>query len=297
MARKYNRDSNGRFASGGGSTGGRGGSSSRPAAVGNRGPRGGKVGTRTEQRRAAKAQQQRSQAFRSKATTGREARAAWKSAAGAARAARGGASNGIRPTGGLPRPVASNGIRRTTGPRRAPLAARSNAIRAYRPVTPRGQMDHGIRMMDKSIKVIKGQLPAVHGLKKRTGDIMNRMARSTARTIVESQQKGVLGDIARTIMRGEDGVMQRAGREVIRRRARRAAAAAARGSKPAAKAIGIYDRQLAPVLSGKPGKKASNTIKPGPRNANPPQKKPRKPRTPKPPGTPKPKRKPRKPKS
>jgi hypothetical protein len=136
----------------------------------------------------------------------------------------------------------------------------------------------------------------IKGVKKRAGNIMDRIARSTARTMIESQQKGVLGDVARTIMRGESGKMQRVARDVIRRRADRAVGVAMRGRGIGVKALRIYERQLVPVLPGKTGKKAGNTIKPGPRNANPPKKKTRKPRAPKPPGTPKPKRKPRKPK-
>lgn len=202
-----------------------------------------------------------------------------------------GPANGIRRTGGLPRPVAASGIRRTTGPRRAPLAGRMNAIRTYQPATPGGQMAKGLRRIDRAVRGVESDIKKIKGVKKQAGDIMDRIARSTARTMIESQQKGVLGDVARTIMRGESGKMQRVARDVIRRRAGRAAAAAARGSKPAARAMGIYDKQLAPVLSGKPGKKAGNTIKPGPRNANPPKKEPRKPRKPKPPGTSKPKRK------
>lgn len=76
MARTYKRDARGRFAGGGG-----GSSSGGPAKVGRSGPRGGKVGTRTEQSRNAKAQAARSAAFSSKATgAGREAKARWKSA-------------------------------------------------------------------------------------------------------------------------------------------------------------------------------------------------------------------------
>lgn len=148
------------------------------------------------------------------------------------------------------------------------------------------------KAVDNVLKKTKDFTKGTGDLISRADRIMTRMARSAARTIIESKQKGVIGDVARSIMRGEGGTMQRAGREVIRRRASRAAAAAARGSKPAAKALSIYDRQLAPTLPGKPGKKASNAIKPGPRNTNPPKpKKARKPRTPKPPGSPKPKRK------
>lgn len=200
------------------------------------------------------------------------------------------ASN-IRRTGGLPRPATGNGIRRTTGPRRAPMATKQNAIRTYEPKTPGGQMAKGLRRIDRAVRGVESNIKRIKGVKKQAGDIMDRIARSSARNIADSSRKDVIGDVARIMMRSEPGSLQRAARDVIRRRAGRAAAAAARGSKPAAKAMGIYDTQLAPVLPGKPGKKSGNTIKPGPRNANPPKKKTRKPRTPKPPGTPKPKRK------
>lgn len=80
MARSYKRDSRGRFAGGGG-----GGDSRGPVKVGRSGPRGGKVGTRTEQRRNAAAQSARSAQFRGK-TQANNARDAYKSAASAARA-------------------------------------------------------------------------------------------------------------------------------------------------------------------------------------------------------------------
>lgn len=91
MARTYHRDSSGRFASGGGG----GGSTGGPAKVGRSGPRGGKTGTRTEQRRAAKQQAARTQQFSSKAPAS-AAKTAWKSAAGAARATRGGGALATR---------------------------------------------------------------------------------------------------------------------------------------------------------------------------------------------------------
>jgi hypothetical protein len=57
---------------------------SRPApktrGTSKRGPRGGKVGTASQQRAAARAQSQRQKAFSSKATTGRNAKAAYRQA-------------------------------------------------------------------------------------------------------------------------------------------------------------------------------------------------------------------------
>lgn len=80
MARTYKRDSKGRFAGGGGgSKDARG-----PAKVGRSGPRGGKVGSKTEQKRAAQAQAARSAQFRSK-TQSSGAKAAYKAAGRGAR--------------------------------------------------------------------------------------------------------------------------------------------------------------------------------------------------------------------
>lgn len=280
MARTYKRDANGRFASGGSSTGGKGGSSSRPAAVGNRGPRGGKVGTRTEQRRAAKAQQQRSQAFRSKATTGRDARAAYKAAAGAARAAgRLGPANGIRPT---------------TGPRRAPMAARSNAIRTYKPVTVRGKAQQSQRKLRRATDdVVKATRNLLGDLKKgraerdaliqEVNQWQQKFARRTARAIANRNAPGYRGRISRIDLSVTPGSMMQAGKDIIRRRASRAAAVAARGGRAGARAQEIYNNQLARTGAGTPSS-GQNNLRPGPRNTK---------------GTPKPKRKrkPRKPKS
>lgn len=297
MGRTYKRDSKGRFAGGGG---GGSGTPKAKAAVARSAPKTttarGRARTAEASARAALRAGGGTRAARSLATAQR-ARDWYKATGGGTKRSktrpRMTPASNIRRTGGLTRPVAGNSIKRTTGPRRAPMAVKQNAIRSYQPKTPGGMMDKGVRGMIRGARKVQEQMPKIKGIKKQAGDIMNRIARSTARTMIESQQKGVLGDVARTIMRGESGKLQRAARQVIQRRASRAAAAAARGSKPAAKAMGIYDRQLAPVLPGKSGKKVSNAIKPGPRNANPPKKKPRKPRTPKPPGTSKPKPKPK----
>jgi hypothetical protein len=81
MARTYNRDSRGRFASGGGGSSNRG-----PVKVGRAGPRGGKVGTRAEQRRAAQDQAARTKQFSSK-TSPSAMRDAWKASQRALRSA------------------------------------------------------------------------------------------------------------------------------------------------------------------------------------------------------------------
>lgn len=87
MARKgFNRnqprDANGRFASGGGSSGG----SRGPVKVGRAGKRGGKVGTRAQQARARREQAARTAQFQSKAQP-TAAKTAWKKAQGEARKA------------------------------------------------------------------------------------------------------------------------------------------------------------------------------------------------------------------
>lgn len=241
MARTYNRDSRGRFASGGGGGGGRG-----PVKVGRSGPRGGKTGTRSEQRRAAKQQAARNKQFSSKSTVGRSARDAYKAASGAARSAgRQGPRNGIRPIGGLSRPVtARNGIR--PGPRSGGLNT------------------------DRQIK------DAWRAQRRDRVDQVRWMARFQARAIADRWAKGADGDIAGATLRTFGG---RLGRQQIQRRARRAARLAKNGSKSAIKALGIYDQQLASMGPGKPSRKGGNTIKPGPRNAN-PEKKPKRKRKP-----------------
>jgi hypothetical protein len=277
MARTYNRDSNGRFAGGGGS------SSGGSAKVGRSGPRGGKVGTRAEQRRAASEQAARSRTFSSKATAGRDAREAYRAAASAARSsARGSSRNGIRPTGRLPRPVAGNGVRRTTGARRGPLAIKHNAIRAYTPSTPQGVMDQGLRRVGRTIKSFKTQQPRVRQLLSANDSLMLRVARRSARDISNRFNEGVKGRIARINLSSQGSALNNEGITVIRRRAARASAAAERGSSAGARAREIYGSQLAGMGPGKPGK-ASNAIRPGPRNTTGKPKKPRKPRTPKPP--------------
>lgn len=90
MARSYKRDSRGRFAGGGGGSSGgkRGGGSGGPKRNKSRVTTTGSFVTR---QRGKLAQQKRTKAFSSKATTGRAARDAWKKASGEGRkAAKGG---------------------------------------------------------------------------------------------------------------------------------------------------------------------------------------------------------------
>lgn len=189
-----------------------------------------------------------------------------------------GPANGIRRTGGLPRPIPGSGIRRTTRPRRGPLAVKMNAIRTYRPATPRGLMDKGIRGMAKGVRSVQSELPKIRETRKQLDGMKRRMARQSARDIANRSKKGIDGELARLSMSAQGGRLNRAGADVIRRRAARATAAAARGSKPAARARDIYGQQLAGTGTGKPSRKAKSGIRPGPRNTKgtPPKRRKRK---------------------
>lgn len=291
MARTYKRDSRGRFAGGGGS-----GTPTAKAAVARSAPK-----TTTARGRARTAETRARAALRAGGGT-RAARSLavaqrardWYKATGSGtkrsktRPRMTPASN-IRRTGGLRRTAPASNIRRTTGPRRAPLGRKSNAIRTYVPKTARGQVGQMNRQIDRLGKQIKSTNNKLKEGSSKLSTARRRLDRGTARDIADAGKPGLTGELARLSLTFASGRMLRNAQSIIRQRAARAAAAASRGSKPAAKAMGIYDRQLVPVLPGKPGKRAGNTIKPGPRNANPPKSKPRKPRAPKPPSTPKPK--------
>jgi hypothetical protein len=100
-----------------------------------------------------------------------------------------------------------------------------------------------------------------------------------ARNIAQSRGKGAKAKTARDILKAQGPKIREAGRAMIQGRAQRAAAAAARGSKPAARALRIYDQQLAPVTPRGRGTGRNNLV-PGPRNTSgpPPKQKARKPR-------------------
>lgn len=189
-----------------------------------------------------------------------------------------GPASNIRRTGGLPRPVAGNSIKRTTGPRRAPMAAKQNAIRTYRPATPRGLMDKGMRGMTKGIRSVQSELPKIRETRKQLDGMKRRMARQSAKDIADRLKPGIDGEVAGIGLRSQGGRLNRAGADVIRRRAARATAAAAKGSKPAARAREIYGQQLAFTGKGKVSRKAKNNLKPGPRNTKgvPPKRRKRK---------------------
>lgn len=177
-----------------------------------------------------------------------------------------GPASNIRRTGGLPRPAIGNSIRRTTGPRRAPMAAKRNAIRTYTPATPQGLMDKGLRGISKGVRSIKSELPRIRQVRGQLDAMKTRMARQSARDIAGRLKKGLDGELSSIMLRSQGGRLNRAGIDVIRRRAARATAAAERGSKPAARAREIYGQQLAFTGTGKPSRKAKSGIRPGPRN-------------------------------
>lgn len=189
-----------------------------------------------------------------------------------------GPASNIRRTGGLSRPATGNSIRRTTGPRRAPMAAKQNAIRSYTPATPQGLTDKGVRGMARGARKVREQMPKVRELKGRADALKTSLARQSARDIAGRLRKGIDGELSSIALQNQGGRLNRAGADVIRRRAARASAAAARGSKPAARAVSIYGQQLAFTGPGKPSRKAKSGIRPGPRNTKgtPPKRRKRK---------------------
>jgi hypothetical protein len=114
------------------------------------------------------------------------------------------------------------------------------------------------------------------------GEARRWFAFEAARNIADSRGRGARAKVARDVLKSQGSAARDAGMALIRGRAQRAAAAAARGSKPAARAQQIYDRQLAPVTPRGRGTGRNNLV-PGPRNTSgpPPKPKARKPRKPK----------------
>lgn len=276
MARTYKRDSNGRFAGGGGGGGGSR-STPKPRTLPKTTTAKGRARTAETRARSAVKAGGGARAARSLATAQR-ARDWYKATGSGTKRSATKPRSGIRRTGGLPRPMAGNSIRRTTGPRRAPMAAKQNAIRTYRPATPRGLMDQGMRGMTKGIRSIQSELPKIRETRKQLDGMKRRMARQSAKDIADRLKPGIDGQLARISMSAQGGRLNRAGADVIRRRAARATAAAARGSKPAARARQIYGQQLAGTGTGKPSRKAKSGIRPGPRNTKgtPPKRRKRK---------------------
>lgn len=264
MARQYRRDSRGRFASTG---------TSRPKVTGGTlAARASLRGSRQRLETNATAAQRGAvtRATNRLAASRRENRRTL-SAAPAARFRPGRrdvstpAASGIRPTGGLQRTPAANSIRRTTGDRRAPMALKANAIRTYRPVTPSGDRAKGERSIRELIGKVKQETAKAKGVVRKASSLMRRMEMQRARAFGDRFDKGLKGRLA-----GDEinygGRLNRAAGKVIQRRMERAAEAAARGSKPAARAQGIYAAQLAGMGPGKPKRGVKNNLRPGPQN-------------------------------
>lgn len=269
MARKYNRDSKGRFASGG--SGGSGGTPKARAAVTRSAPKTttarGRARTAETRARAALRAGGGTRAARSLATAQRAR--AWYKATG----------SGTKRSRTKPREKPANGIRRTGGLRRPRPSG--NTIK---PGPRFGKARNGGLNSDRQIK------DAWRAQRRDQVERMRWMARTQARALADRLNGGIDGEIAGITLRS---LGSKLGVQQVKRRARRAARLAAAGSKPAARAAQLYDQQLAAMPPGRRSRrKAKNNIRPGPRNANPEKKPKRKPRTPKPPsGKPKPKRK------
>lgn len=179
-----------------------------------------------------------------------------------------GPASGIRRTGGLQRP----------GPR--------NNIRPFKPVGEAGAMGKAerrlIRAVDNTVGAFKKLKSSAGRLRRMRRENMRWMARIQARAMADRLKGGIDTQLAGITLRT---LGTRLGRQKIQQRARRAARKAAAGSAPAARALELYRRQLAPTLpKGKPKRRTGNNIVPGPRNTTQPPKpkrKPRKPRKPK----------------
>ena len=164
-----------------------------------------------------------------------------------------------------PQPAAANTIHRLSrGATGAPRALRANAIRAFDPKSPGLKQDQIIRQIKGVVRsTTPGLKDKLQNANSQLEQLKRKNARRKANDIVTRGSK----DIGTRIMSeiGRKTSSNRPGVRVIQDRAKRAAAAAAGGSKPAARAIKIYDEQLA--YAGKGGVKAGkNNLRPGPSN-------------------------------
>lgn len=277
MARRYNRDSRGRFASGGGGGGG---------AVRGKGT----LAARTSLKRSReKLASNESAAQRGAVTRGANrlkaaqaaSRTRLKSPSARFRPGRGTPSpssapaSNIRATGGIKRTPAASNIRRTTAPRRAPLITRRNAIRSYTPKTPEGIAAQAARQIKRAASAPPDLKTRVRSVLAESKKLTDRLDRQQARAMGNRFGKGIEGRLAGVYMRNSFGKTNRNARQIIQARAQRAADAAARGSKPARRAREIYANQLAFMGGGK-AKAAKSNIQPGPRNTQGPPKRSRK---------------------
>ena len=258
MARTYRRDSRGRFAGGGGGSGGGGRSTSKPRTLPKTTTAKGRARTAETRARSALKAGGGTKAARSLATAQR-ARDWYKATGSGTKRSATRPRSGIRRTGGLPRPVAGNAVRPTARQGQRPLGLKGNSIRPLK----RGAKDLRTRLGDVRTAANAGK---------------TRLARQSARDIAGRLRKGIDGELSSIALQNQGGRLNRAGADVIRRRAARASAAAAKGSKPAARAREIYGQQLAFTGKGKVSRKAKNNLRPGPRNTKgvPPKRRKRK---------------------
>ena len=166
-------------------------------------------------------------------------------------------------------PAAANNIRRAG----RPMAQKRNNIKPYRPAT----LDGGADKMMRGIRKTSGEFGDMKSKVRKVLDENTKMRRDMARQqaremAVRTNPKAGRAD--KTISRIHLSVgPNREAAEVIKARGKRAADAAARGSKPAKKALKIYDQQLASMTPANGKIKASNNIQPGRNNPKPPKPK------------------------
>lgn len=260
-ARTYARDSRGRFASGSGSATAKASGGSR--AKGTMGP----LSARTSLRRSReKLATNQTSAQRGAVTRASKKLAALRLEARRTMPARAKAA-GVMGGKVQRRPIPGRSInaRNTITPSGGLKAAKSN-VRPYRPKSFEGQWNQTERRVDRSMK---DMTDAANKASKARKDAISlnktqnlQFARMQASAIADRRKKGVERDIAGAVLRSFGG---RDGTRLIQQRAARAAAAAARGSRAGAKALGIYDNQLAAMGPGK-SKRGKNNLVPGPRN-------------------------------
>ena len=180
-----------------------------------------------------------------------------------------GTISGKRKPAAKPAPAAANNIRRAG----RPMAQKSNSIKPYRPAT----LDGGADKMMRGIRKTSGEFGDMKSKVRKVLDENTKMRRDMARQqaremAVRTNPKA--GRVDKAISRIYLSVgPNREAAEVIKARGKRAADAAARGSKPAKKALKIYDQQLASMTPASGKIKASNNVQPGRNNPRPPKPK------------------------
>lgn len=149
----------------------------------------------------------------------------------------------------------------------------ANAIRKG-PKSPDTRLDVALRDMFGTIRDSK---PKINQAKKDLDKMNREMSRSFARPYADRLKGNVDARLSTMYQQVHGGNANKAGKDVIRRRAERAAKAAARGSKAGEKALRMYDAQLAQMPQGK-SKNAANNITAGRANTTKEKRKKRKPK-------------------